>query len=298
VASATWPTQRVVRSTLEKVADAVAQAQIAPPAILIVGSVTLLADTLEWFTSKPLSGKRVFVTRTRAQAGKLSAQLRDLGADALEFPAIRIDPPAKYDALDATLGDLSIFDWIVFGSTNAVDAVWSRLGDRDARAFATTRIAAVGPATAAALRDRGIVADLVPPAFTSASLAEALGAGDGSDLLVPQAENAPDDLVRALSDAGWRCTVAAAYRTVTDEASVATGRTALDAGIDAVLFTSASTVQSFVELWGKPVEGVIVCTIGPRTTEAAAALGIAVTQEAQPHTIDGLVNALLGSVGR
>jgi uroporphyrinogen III methyltransferase/synthase len=297
VASATWPTQRVVRSTLEKVADAVAQADIEPPAILIVGSVTTLADTLDWFGKLPLSGRRVFVTRTRTQAGRLSAMLRDLGAEALEFPAIRIDEPDTYEPLDGALEDVTRFDWVVFGSTNAVDAVWSRLSGRDARVFAGLRIAAVGPATADALADRGIVADLVPPTFTSAALATALGRGNGT-VLVPQASNAPDDMVRALQAEGWTCEVVPAYRTVTDSSSVAAGREALDAGIDAVLFTSASTVRSFVELWGKPPSGVVVATIGPRTSEAASALGVQVTAQADPHTIEGLVNALRDTVGR
>jgi uroporphyrinogen III methyltransferase/synthase len=297
VASATWPSQRTIRSTLEKVADAVAEAQIAPPAILIVGSVTTLADTLDWLAaSRPLLGKRVFVTRTRTQAGKLSAMLRELGAEALEFPAIKVGPPSSFDDLDAALAALGRFVWIVFGSTNAVDATWSRLRG-DARAFAGTRVAAVGPATADALRGRGIEPDLVPPTFTSASLAEAIGEGTGA-VLIPQAENAPDDLVRTLSDAGWTCVVAPAYRTSTDDASVTEGRRALDDGIDAVLFTSASTVRSFVDLWGKPPKDVIVCTIGPQTSAAATELGLSVAAEADPHTIEGLTNALISAVGR
>ena len=297
VASATWPAQRTILSTLEKVADAVAAARIAPPAILVVGSVTTLAETLDWLAAaRPLLGKRVFVTRTRAQAGRLSAMLRDLGAEALEFPAIKIGPPSSFGDLDAALAAPGRFTWVVFGSTNAVDAAWSRLSG-DARSFAGVRIAAVGPATAEALRRRGIEPDLGPPAFTSASLAEAIGAGAG-DVLIPQAENAPDDLVRALSDAGWTCVVAPAYRTSTDDASVSEGRMALDRGVDAVLFTSASTVGSFIDLWGLPPKDVAVCTIGPQTSAAAAERGLEVAAEADPHTIEGLVNALISSVGR
>jgi uroporphyrinogen III methyltransferase / synthase len=294
---ATWPDQRVLRSTLEKVADAVTVAGIGPPAVLVVGSVTTLADTLDWIASKPLSGKKVFVTRTRAQAGKLSAMVRELGGEPLELPAIRITDPSSFDALDRAIERLASYAWVVFGSTNAVDAVWSRLGDRDARSFGSSRVAAVGPATAEALRARGINADLVPPTFTSEALAAALGSGSG-DILVSQAEGAPEELVAALEGAGWRCNVAAAYRTVTDDTSVATGRDALDRGVDAVVFTSASTVRSFVQLWGAPRGGVAVVTIGPRTSEAAAELGIAVGAEADPHTLEGLVNALVELVGR
>lgn len=299
VAQATWPQQRVVRSTLAKVADEVSAAGIEPPAVLVVGDVASLSARLDWFGRRPLTGKRVFVTRTRAQAGTLSDALRELGAEALEFPAITIRPPASYEALDVALGRLTGFGWVVFTSANAVDAVWARFtrAGRDARALAANRIAAVGPATTDRLRSIGLVADLVPPAFTSEALARAMGRSEGDRVLVPQAEDAPDDMVRALSAAGWECEVVAAYRTEVDESSAEAGRRALADGVDAVLFTSGTTVRSFVGLWGRPPQEAVVCCIGPRTAEAAADVGVRVDAVASEQTIDGLVAALVAAVG-
>jgi uroporphyrinogen III methyltransferase / synthase len=295
VASATWPHQRVVRSTLEKIVDAVRTAEVSPPALLVVGDVVALGERLDWIGQRPLNGMRVFVTRTRAQAGKLSALLRDAGAVPLEFPAIKIAPPSSYEGLDEALGSLERFEWVVFTSPNAVDAVWARLEGRDARAFAANKVAAVGPATADALRQRGIEADFVPSTFTSAALAREFPAAEG-EILVPQAEDAPDDLLRASDAAGRAVHIAPAYRTVTDDASVSAGRQALAEGVDAVLFTSGSTVRSFVELWGPPPPDCIVCCIGPRTAEVAAELGVMVGAVAEEHTLDGLVSALIGAV--
>jgi uroporphyrinogen III methyltransferase/synthase len=295
VASATLPTQRVARATLEKIADVVSAAGITSPAIVIVGSVASLSERLDWYGAKPLAGKRVFVTRTRTQAGKLASLLREAGADALEFPAIKITEPTSYDDLDDAVARLDRYGWVVFTSTNAVDAVWERLVGRDTRAFASNLIAAVGPATADALRARGIEADLVPPTFTSAGLVEALGGGAGR-VLLPQAEDAPDDLRAALEEQGWTCDAVAAYKTMTDDESVAAGREALDQGVDAVLFTSGSTVRSFVELWGSPPVESIVCCIGPKTADAAREAGLRVDATADESSVEALVNALVSAV--
>jgi uroporphyrinogen III methyltransferase/synthase len=301
VSWATWPQQRTVRSTLEKIADAVESADIKPPAVFIVGDVVTLNDRIDWISRKPLFGKRVFVTRTRSQAGQLSARLRELGADPLEFPAIKIVDPSSFEPLDTALAGLSSFGWIIFTSTNTVDAVFARLDRqrKDARALAPNRIAAVGPSTADALRAHGIEANLVPETFTTEALAQAMGDASGSSVvLLPQAENAPDDLHARLGAQGWGCIVVPAYRTEVDDSSVAAGREALDAGVDAVAFTSGSTARNFVELWGQPPASTIVCCIGPRTEQAAREAGVHVDATADEHTIDGLVNALISAVGR
>ncbi len=301
---ATWPKQRVVRSTLEKIASAVEDAGVVSPAVFVVGDVAALHDRLDWFGSKPLSGKRVFVTRTRAQSGRLSQLLHDAGADALEFPAIRIVPPSSYSELDKAIAEFHRFGWLAFTSQNAVDAVWSRViaTGRDARAFADVRIAAVGSATASSLRECGIVPDLVPDTFTSDALAEAMGrprahmSGRAVAVLVPRAEGAPDEFVTKLTDNGWSVRAVNAYRTETDATSVAGGRVALEEGVDAVLFTSGSTVRSFVELWGKPEA--VVCAMGPRTAAVAEELGVRVDAVAAEQSLEGLVTALVGAVGR
>ncbi len=301
VSWATWPHQRVVRATVEKIADAVKEAGLEAPAVLVVGSVVDLAERLSWLDRRPLLGKRIFVTRTRAQAGKLSKLLREAGAEPLEFPAIKIVPPSSYDSLDAAIDELGETDWIVFPSTNAVDAFWERLfsADKDSRALAGTRVASVGNVTADALRRRGVVADLVPATFTSEALVEAMGrAASERRVLIPRAENAPGDLVRLLERSGWSCRAADAYRTERDEASVDVGRAALRDGVDAVLFTSGSTARSFVELWGPPPEDCVVCCIGPRTADTAAALDVRVDAVAAEQSVEGLVAALVAAMGR
>ena len=295
VSWATWPRQRVVRSTLGRVGRDVADAEMSPPAILVVGDVAAGSQRLDWFARRPLSGKRVFVTRTRAQAGGLSSRLRELGADALEFPAIRIVDPDSYEPLDEAVRRLDSYDWCVFTSSNSVDAVWRRLEaeGRDARAFARARVAAVGPATAATLRDRGIVADLVPPAFNADALVRSLGAAsaDACRILVVQPADASDEITGRLHDDGWEADAVAAYRTVVDDTSVDAGRRALDEGVEAVVFTSGSTVRSFVELWGKP--DALVCCIGPLTAQACEDAGVRVDAVASEQTLDALVAALV-----
>ena len=306
VASATLSRQRVVRSTLEKIADAVQTAGISPPAILVVGGVAALADRLSWLERRPLSGRRVFVTRTRAQAGKLSRLLREAGAEPLEFPAIRIVAPSSFAALDTAVAHLGRVGWAVFTSTNAVDAFWDRLfaARLDSRALSGVRVATVGGATADALRGRGVAADLVPETFTSQALAEAMGrpvdgaADEQRRVLVPQAEDAPAEMISTLERNGWLCERVPAYRTERDEASVGSGRRAIAEGVDAVLFTSASTVRSFVALWGVPPAGCTVCCIGPRTAQAADDLGVPVDAVAVEQSVEGLVAALVSAVGR
>ena len=272
--------------------------------MLVVGDVAALHERLQWFGNKPLSGKRVFVTRTLAQAGRLSQLLREAGAEALEFPAIKIVPPPSYAELDRGVAELHRFGWIAFTSTNAVDAFWERViaTGRDARVFAGVRAAAVGSTTAESLRTHGIIPDLIPDSFTSDALAEAMGrprshmSGRAASVLVPRAADAPDDFMNRLEERGWTCRAVPAYRTETDASSVAAGREAIDEGIDAVLFTSGSTVRSFVELWGKP--SAIVCAMGPRTAAAAEELGVHVDAVAAEQSLEGLVSALTLAVGR
>jgi uroporphyrinogen III methyltransferase / synthase len=304
VASGTWPSQRVVRSTLATVASDAEAAGIEAPALIVVGEVTALGEELDWWSRRPLAGKRVFVTRTRAQAGTLSALLRELGAEPLEFPAIRIEPPQDEQPLSDALTSLAggAFAWTIVTSANTVDAFERHLPD--ARAFGATNVAAIGPATAERLRAFGIRADLVPDVFTGRAVAEAFPApakgsrGRARSVLIARAEEAPDELPRLLKRKGWRCEVVPAYRTLPDGASVEGGRQALDAGVDAVAFTSGSTVRSFVELWGKPPDDALVCCIGPVTADVASELGLRVDAVADVHTVRGLTDALVEAVRR
>jgi uroporphyrinogen III methyltransferase/synthase len=166
----TWPRQRVVTGTLETIVEIARAAEIRPPAVTIVGEVVKWRDQLRWFDDGPLFGKRILVTRAREQASALSDRLRSLGAEPIEFPTIRIEPPAdNYAALDAVLAGLDGYNWVVFTSANGVLHTFARLeaAGHDARAFGTAKVAAIGPATETALRERGIRADFVPSEFVA-----------------------------------------------------------------------------------------------------------------------------------
>jgi uroporphyrinogen III methyltransferase/synthase len=292
IANATWPSQRVVRTTLDGIAAAAAD--VEPPAILVVGDVVSLAERIDWYARRPLLGKRVFVTRTREHAGALAHALREAGADALEYPAIRIAPADDIAPLDEALHRVREYDWLIFTSATTVDVIEPRI--RDARSLAGPHIAAVGPATAQRLRAFGIRAEIIPERTVSDAIADAIPPGPGR-VLIPQAAGARDVLAGALRKKGWDVDVVEAYRTARDDSSVDAGRKALEAGVDAVVFTSGSTVRAFVELWGSPSDA-LVCCIGPVTADAAAEFGVRVDAVAEKQTIEGLVAALVRAVGR
>ncbi len=298
VSWATWPGQRVVRSTLAEMANAARDGDITPPALLVVGEVAALGGQLDWYSARPLAGRRIFVTRPRHQAGDLSSSLRELGAEPLVFPAIRI-VPADPGPLDSALERLAAGDyaWTIVTSRNTVDVLWERLraAGTDARAFGSTAVAAIGPATAEGLTRIGVVPDLVPDTFTTEAMAEAFPdpGGAGERILLPRAAEAPPELQHLLEAKGWTVDVVSAYRTVPDDRSREGGRTALDEGVDAVCFTAGSTVRNFVELWGKPPDDALVCCIGPVTADVAREAGLAVDVVAEEHTIPGLVDALV-----
>lgn len=302
VSWASWPEQRVVRSTLAEVAEASREGGVAPPALLVVGEVAGLGERLDWYGARPLAGRRIFVTRPRHQAGELAEALRELGAEPLVFPAIRI-VDADPGPLDAALGRLAggEYAWTIVTSRNTVDVLWERLRatGRDARAFGGTAVAAIGPATAEGLARVGVVPDLVPDTFTTQAVADAVpeAAGDGDRLLLPRAAEAPPDLQHLLEGRGWTVDVVPAYRTLPDEDSREGGRAALEAGVDAVCFTAGSTVRAFVDLWGRPPSDPLVCCIGPVTADVAREAGLRVDVEASEHTIPGLVDALVEALG-
>ncbi|MGH2663913.1 MAG: uroporphyrinogen-III synthase [Actinomycetota bacterium] len=246
----------------------------------------------------PLDGKVVLVTRPAPQGAALAERLRDLGAEAIEAPAIVIQGPKPGGALDEAVRDAAggAYEWVIF--TSAVGVVsWFERADATYQGPPRGRSAAVGDATADALRFRGVEPDLVPNAFTTAALGEAFPAGTGRVLLA-RADLATEVLEQALRAKGWTPTRVDAYRTGTAEALPEAARTALDRGmVDAVTFTSPSTIAGFVDLAGVP-DGVVAVAIGPVTGEAARRAGFRVAEEADPHTEDGLVDAVLRALTR
>jgi uroporphyrinogen III methyltransferase / synthase len=273
----TLPGQRTVRATLASVADEVAAAGLRAPAITLVGPVAALRDELAWLEARPLHGRRVVVTRARAQASALAARLRALGAEVVEAPAIRIEP------LPVTLPDVASFDLLCVTSPNGAQRLLEEA--RDARALAGPTIAAIGPGTARALREGGIEADLVPPRSVAESLVEALRDVPVRRALVARAEVARDVLVDALRERGAEVEVLSLYRTVHEPLAEVPAA-------DYALFASGSAAKAFAAA-GADLSAYRLVSIGPVTSDALRELGHPPHVEATEHTPDGLVAALV-----
>ncbi len=296
IADATLPTQRTVTAPLSRIAAAARRAGIKPPAITVVGEVARLRDVLGGWDTRPLSGKRVLVTRTREQASELSSVLRELGADVVEAPAIRVEPARSTTAVDRAVARLRDrrYDWVVFTSANGVAAFWRRLraARADARAFGSARVAAVGAGTANALRSVGIEPDLVPPTFTTAAIGKAFPRGRGRVLLA-RAERTEPGLEEALQAKGWTTERLAVYRLrPVARLAPAVRRAVVDGEIDVLTFASGGTVRAFMRLLrGKPNRRTKIVCIGPVTARAAKEAGLRVDAVAKEHTIAGLAAA-------
>ena len=241
VARGTLAGQRTVTGALAEIAAAVEEAEVRPPAITVVGPVAELHDTLAWLERRPLHGEVVAVTRARAQASELAGRLRALGAEVVETPAIRIEP------LAVELPEPP--DLLCFTSPNGVRLYFEALAG-DARSLAGTRIAAIGPGTATALREHGIEADVVPERFVAEGLLEALDGEplDGRRVLVARAAEARDTLPDGLRERGAQVEVLALYRTVAEPLSEA--QTEALESATYVTFTSSSTVRYFLSAAG------------------------------------------------
>jgi uroporphyrinogen III methyltransferase/synthase len=301
----TLPEQRTVTGTLADIAERVEAAKLKPPAITVVGDVVNLRESgLGWYERRPLFGRRVVVTRARAQAGELSAELVGLGAEVREFPTIEVRPPEDFGPLDGAIRDLDSFDWLVFTSVNGVDAFMGRLRHHglDLRAVPReTRVAAIGPATAGALEEIGLRVDVVPEEFRAEALIEAIRDGSlaGRRVLLPRAKVAREVLPEKLREAGAKVVVPPAYETVpSSEGKEALARELEAGSIDCVTFTASSTVENFVGAFGaegasRLLAGARVVCIGPITADTARGFGLGVDAEAREYTIPGLVEAVV-----
>lgn len=250
----------------------------------------------------PLVGRTVVVTRARHQVRELASALEERGAEVLEFPVIKTLDPEDWAPADEAIVNLTVYDWVVFTSANAVHRFFERLAlyDRDARALAGIRVAAVGRATADHLHGRGIRADYVPGDFRAEGLIEGFfdrGVGKNSRVLIPRALEAREVLPETLRERGARVDVVPVYRTVTGEGNPATLERMADGGIDVVTFTSPSTFRGFLTLIaGTAARDVLtaaaLASIGPVTSDAVRELGSEVDIEADPYTVAGLVAAI------
>jgi uroporphyrinogen III methyltransferase/synthase len=292
----TWPEQRAVEATLGTIAEAVERERIGPPALIVVGEVARRREQLAWLERRPLHGRRVVVTRARAQASGLAATLRDLGAEVVELPAIRIEPRIEAPEVRKAGAEIGEYELVCLTSPNGVRLLFEAMASegKDARALAGTTVAAIGPGTASALAERGIVADVVPDRFVAEALVEALAGVEieGKRVLVARAAEARDVLPDALRERGARVEVVPLYETVREEPDQGGIEAAQSA--DYVTFTASSTVTNLTAVLGDrfPSRARVV-SIGPITSDAARAAGLEVHVEAERHDIDGLLAALL-----
>jgi uroporphyrinogen III methyltransferase / synthase len=292
----TLPGQRVVAAPLGEIATAAAAGNIRPPAVTVIGPVAAHRAAIAWLERRPLHGRRVVVTRARAQASGLAGALAALGAEVVELPAIRIVPRIDSVEVDAAVHDLHTYALVCLTSPNGVRLLFEAMAarGRDARALANATVAAIGPGTAAALEERGVIADVVPERSIAEALVDAL-AGievEGRPVLVARAAEARDVLPDALGGRGAQVDVVALYETVTEE----TDPDALEAArrADYLTFTSSSTVRNLVAALGDglPPDARVV-SIGPVTSATAREAGLEVHVEASRHDPEGLVEALL-----
>ncbi|MBI3271611.1 MAG: uroporphyrinogen-III C-methyltransferase [Planctomycetes bacterium] len=303
----TEPSQRTAVGTLATIVAETARLGIAPPAVTIVGRVVGLRERLNWFESRPLFGRRVLVTRSRTQASALTDRLEALGAAPVVLPTLRIEDPRAWGPLDRALRRLDEFDWVVLSSANGVERFLGRLRatGRDARALARTRIAAIGPGTAEALRAACLEPDLIPREAVAEALAAELGveAAAGKRFLLPQGDRARDVLARELERHGGKVLRVEAYRSVLERQDRSAARELLAGPLDAATFASSQTARNLVEIVGRAearrfARRVPVVTIGPITSDTCRELGMPVAAEAKAHTIAGLVEAVEEVVGR
>ena len=295
----TRPDQETVSGTLANIADLIEQADLKPPATVIIGEVVALHDRFNWFEKLPLFGQKIVVTRSSDQAVEFSERLRSLGADPIELPVISIQPPEDAAPLDQALERLASYDWLIFTSVNGVRFFLDRLdASRHDLRLLKARICAIGPATRQAVENLHVKVDLMPEEYVAESLVKAF-AGEqlaGQRILLPRAAVARDLIPTELGRLGAHVDVVEAYRNVVPEDAAARARDIFSAGKkpDWVTFTSSSTVKNLLAIAGRDaLEGMRIASIGPVTSETARSHGLTVDAEANQYTIDGLIQAIL-----
>ncbi len=296
--------QQSIEGTLATIADVVAKNDFKAPAVTIIGDVVKLRKKLNWFEKRALFGQRIVVTRTREQASQLSRELLELGAEVLEIPTIKIEPPTNHRSIVEALLELNTYDWLVFTSPNGVGMFFELFFKRfeDMRDIGGVRIAAVGPGTAAKLKELHLKVDLMPEEYVTGKIAEAFEKFESVEnlkILLLRAEVANLELPNALEEMGAIVDDVPCYKTVpeTEDRNGAAARL-LESGADWITFTSSSTVENFHARFDLPkllqqFPKTKLASIGPETTKAITALGLKPTVEAKEHNIDGLVKTLL-----
>ena len=293
----TTPQQRVVEGTLADIVSKVEAAELKSPAVIVVGEVNLLRQHLRWFDTKPLFGKRILVTRARAQASEFAELLETNGATVIQFPTIKIQPIARVN-----MPSLGKYDWIIFTSVNAVEIFYERLreNNEDVRALGGIKICAVGPKTVEALNAIGIQPDFVPTHSRGGVIAAEIEDIGGKRILLPRAKIATADLPNGLRQRGAHVDDVPLYDTVkvAGENRDKIVADLLNGRVDVVTFTSSSTVTNFLEMFPAQAPEILlanvkVAVIGPTTQETAVEKGVKVDVVAKCATIEGLVEAVV-----
>ncbi|MDP5272697.1 uroporphyrinogen-III C-methyltransferase [Chengkuizengella axinellae] len=310
VALIRWGTrveQKTLVGTLETIAEQVEQENFKPPAVILVGEVVKLREKLKWFENKPLFGKRVLVTRARAQASELADQIDDLGGEAVEFPVIELKQPEDeqtLNKLDQALQQLEQYHWVVFTSVNGVDYFFKRLRDLriDIRTMQHARIAAVGPKTAGALEERGLVVTSIPKQFQGEGLLEGIlpELEKNQNVLLPRADIAREYLPKKLNELGLNVTEVDVYENVISDHGLEEVLTYINKNrLNVITFTSSSTVRNLVDILTREgldakqyLNGVTIVCIGPITAQTAQEYGLNVTKVAEEATIESLIEAI------
>ncbi len=299
----TTPQQQTVTGTLETIVERVREAKLKSPSIIIIGHVVSLRDELAWFDNRPLFGKRIVITRARTQASDLVSQLSKLGAVCIEIPTIEISPPEDITPLKESIENLKHYDWIVFTSVNGVKFFFDTLYEmgKDVRALGHLKFACIGPVTKERLRDHGIVSDILPQTYQAESVIEAFSGVEikNKKILLPRAKVARTILPEELAKMGAKVDEVTAYEThLNQEGKKELMELLKNHEIDAVTFTSSSTVSNFMSFFDSEVEkkllnNIVFASIGPITSDTTRFLGIEPDIEATEFTIPGLIDSLL-----
>lgn len=306
VAVIRWGTrgeQQVVSGTLSSIVGDVQAAGLKPPALTVVGDVVRMRETLQWFEKRPLFGQRVLITRPRDQAAELAQPLRALGAETIELPTIAIEDPEDWSALDGAIRKLKQYDWLIFTSANGVRQFMKRLGQLgvDIRTMAKAKLAAIGPATAEALRAQHLTVDKIPAEYVAEGVIQAFARTPlkGKRILIPRARVARDVLPEALCARGAKVDVVEAYQSVLPQDSLRRAAVIFERHTPTLLvFTSSSTAANLFRLLPEEevrrrLAGATIASIGPITSRTLREHGCAVHIEPAEHTVPGLVAAVL-----
>ncbi len=298
----TTPRHRSLVSTLAKLPDDAEKNGFEAPALIVVGKVAALREKLNWFEKRPLLGQGIVVTRAREQASDMALALNDLGAEVIQFPTIEVKPLEDYSAVRKAIGFIGSYDWVAFTSANGVKYFWKQLEalNLDSRALGGRKIAAIGPATAQALREHGVIPDFMPKKFVAESVVQGLTdlGMSGKRLLLPRAKVARDVLPDELRKIGCTVDVLPVYETAPGSSRREEVLERLEKGeINVITFASSSTVENFLHFIPaeelKKYAGLRFACIGPITAKTLEQAGLPCHVQPTDFTIPALVEALL-----